>query len=73
MVSAIYAYSFSVWPNETWGFDRSVFQVFEAMGSRVEMQFTPDEFERFRSSLSRSGFTLREVERVPHNEPQAVN
>lgn len=73
MISAVYAYSFSVWPSETWGFDKAVFQVFEAMGARVEMPFTPEEFERFRSSLSHSGFTLREIERALYHEPEPVN
>ena len=27
-----YDYSFFVWPAETWGFDRSMFKLFEALG-----------------------------------------
>ena len=72
MVLAHFDYTFSVWPDETWGFDRAVFVTFEALGARVEMTFTPSEFETYRSALSRHGLTLREVERVPHNEPEPV-
>lgn len=65
-------YSFAVWPDETWRFDHAMFTLFEALGGRVELEFTPDQFERFRSGLSHHGLTLREVERVPHHEPEAV-
>jgi hypothetical protein len=68
-----YDYSFSVWPDEKWGFDSSVFSLFRALGTRVEMEFSEGQFELFRSSLSHYGLTLREVERVPHFEPEAVS
>jgi hypothetical protein len=67
-----YLYTFSVWPSESWGFDRAVFQLFEALSGRVEMRFTPEEFESFRSALNHHGLTLREVERVRHAEPELV-
>jgi hypothetical protein len=67
-----YLYTFSVWPSETWGFDRAVFQLFEVLAGRVEMQFRPEEFEAFRSALNRHGLTLREVERVRHEKPETV-
>jgi hypothetical protein len=67
-----YTYSFSVWPSETWGFSRSVFDLFQFLNSRVEMTMTAQGFEEFRSGLSRSGFTLREVERVPYVEPEPL-
>ena len=69
----VYAYSFSVWPDETWGFGRAVFDLFRMLGARVEMNFTPEEFQRFRSALSHHGLTLREAERVPYHEPEAVH
>lgn len=71
-IGAMYNYSFSVWPSETWGFERAVYELFKALNSRVEMTFTPEEFERFRSGLSHHGFTLREAERVPYFEPEPV-
>lgn len=67
-----YNYSFSVWPSETWGFEKPVFELFKFLNRRVEITFTPDEFERFRSGLSHHGLTLREVERVPYAEPEYV-
>jgi hypothetical protein len=67
-----YNYSFSVWPSETWGFGRSVFVLFESLGTRIEMAFTEHEFEWFRSELSHHGLVLHEVERVPYVEPEIV-
>ena len=67
-----YAYTFTVWPDETWDFDKVVFDVFRMMPTRVEMNFDADSFEMFRSRLSHHGFTLREIERVPHTEPEPV-
>jgi hypothetical protein len=67
-----YDYSFSVWPSETWGFDRSVFALFTALGTRIEMDFSEDEFEAFRSGLSHHGLTLREIERRQHADPESV-
>lgn len=43
--------------------DRAMYQLFGMMGTRVEMDFTEAEFERFRSGLSHHGITLREIER----------
>jgi hypothetical protein len=71
-VGTAYAYSFSVWPDETWGFDRAVYDLFSMLGGRVEMNFTPGEFEQFRSALSHHGLTLREAERVPFFQPESV-
>lgn len=68
-----YTYSFSVWPDETWSsIERPVFDLFRMLNMRVEMEFTKDEFERFRSGLSHHGLTLREVERVPAAKPEMV-
>jgi hypothetical protein len=67
-----YVYSFSVWPHETWGFKPSLFRVFEMLTGRVEMVFTHEEFERFRSELSHDGFTMREIERTPCQKPETV-
>jgi hypothetical protein len=67
-----FSYSFSVWPDEKWGFQREVYELFRMLNGRVDMIFTQDEFERFRSALSHDGFTIREVERIPYCEPEAV-
>jgi hypothetical protein len=67
-----YVYGFVVWPDETWQFDRVVYDLFEALAGRVEMHFTAEEFERFRSRLSHHGLTLREVSRVPYTVPESV-
>jgi hypothetical protein len=67
-----YLYAFSVWPAETWGFDRALFDVFRLLNTRVEMPFTQAEFESFRSRLSHDGFTMRAVVRTPHREPEVV-
>ncbi len=64
-----YDYEFSVWPAQ--GQETSLFDVFRNV-RRMVMTFTPDEFAGFRDSLGRSGFTLREVTRVPHHEPEIV-
>ncbi len=68
-----YTYSFVVWPDETWDFDRAVYDYFRVFRRRVEMHFTEDEFERFRSGMGHHGFTLREVTRVPRQEPEVVS
>ena len=67
-----YVYTFSVWPDETWGFDRAIFDVFRLMRRRVAMPFTEEEFEAFRSQLGRHGFTLRGITRVPECDPEPV-
>jgi hypothetical protein len=66
-----YVYSFCVWPHER-GFCREVYRVFDAMLTRMDMEFTEAEFGLFRAALERHGFTLREIERVPHHEPEKV-
>lgn len=71
-VEPAYDYSFSVWPSETWGFDKAVFDLFKLIGGRVELSFSESEFEKFRSALSHHGLTLREIERVLHREPEPV-
>ncbi len=67
-----YTYCFAVWPSETWGFQRQTFDLFRMLGGRVEVNFTGEEFEAFRSALNRDGLTLREIERVPFHEPETV-
>ncbi len=63
-------YAFVAWPDETWRFERAMYDLFRMLSTRVEMNATPEEFERFRSGLSHHGITLREVERIAANEPQ---
>ncbi len=72
MTDVKYDYSFNVWPHEGWGFSRSVFDVFRMFTSLICMEFTEAEFEAFRLSLLGNGFSLREVERVPHHEPESI-
>lgn len=67
-----YDYSFSVWPSETWAFQRAVYLTFEHMNARLTLTFTPLEFERYRASLAFHGLTLREIERVPYVDPEPV-
>lgn len=67
-----YVYCFAVWPDETWGFERAVCDLFAHLEWRVEMEFTEEEFERFRSGLSHAGLSLREIERWPQQEPETV-
>ena len=65
-------YTFSLWPDETCGFNRALFDVFRLLSTRVAMPFTPEEFEVFRRKLATDGFTLRAVTRVPYQEPEIV-
>jgi hypothetical protein len=67
-----YVYTFSVWPSETWGFNRELFDLFRMVNTQVEMHFTEGEFEQFRSALSHDGFSLREIERWPYVDPEPV-
>ena len=71
-ISEVYDYSFSVWPSETWGFPRDMFDLFGCLNARVEMAMTPERFESFRSTMSHQGFTIREIERIPHHDPEPV-
>ena len=40
MESSKFVYSFAVWPDETWHFDPAVHRIFEAIGGRVEFEFS---------------------------------
>lgn len=68
-------YSFSFWPEERsprWNW--AGYALFKLLGqSRVVMDFTEKDFEEFRESLVKTGLTLREIERVPHFEPERVH
>lgn len=70
--SAKWAYCFTLWPAETWGFKRALFNYFQFINTSCEMEFTEAEFERFRSELNHDGFTLREITRVPYREPETI-
>jgi hypothetical protein len=70
--STIFSYSFCVWPVEQWGFGRDLYQLFGLLSRRIEMEFTEEEFEKFRSALNRDGFSLREIERVPYLKPEDI-
>lgn len=67
-------YSFAVWPAERGHFERVVFDLFRAgLNRRILVEdWSHERFCEFREGLARNGFTLREVERVPHVLPEAV-
>lgn len=67
-----YVYSFVAWPDETWKFERAMYELFRMLNMRIEMDLTEEEFERFRSSLSHHGITLRECSRRPYAEEETV-
>ncbi len=67
-----FSYSFSAWPAAKWGFNKAVFELFQIMGNRVELELTEYQFERFKSDLSHHGIVLHEVTRVPYHEPEPV-
>lgn len=66
-----YVYTFSVWPHER-GFCKEVYTLFESLNTRIEMEFTEEEFNLFRDKLNNHGFTLREIERVPYHCPETL-
>ncbi len=66
-----YLYEFSVWPAER-GFSKEMYALFDALNTRVVMEFTESEFEFFRESINQHGITLREIERVPYARPEIV-
>lgn len=72
MKPARYLYAFTVRPARRSTLDPAVLRLFEALADRVELDFTADEFERFRASVADFGLTLHEVERVPYLEPEPV-
>lgn len=67
-----FMYCFSVWPDEALDFDKAIYLLFEAMGTRTELQYTEAEFNTFRAGLAKHGLTLREIERVPYVDPETV-
>lgn len=68
---AEYSYEFSVWPHER-GWEAAMYELFRYY-PRVCIVLTETGFRTFRDSLERSGFTLREVTRVPHHDPEIVS
>lgn len=67
-----YAYTFTVWPDETMPYHDLTFEVFRMLKMRVEYVATEADFATLRGQLARDGFTLREIERVPYCEPESV-
>lgn len=65
-----YDYEFSVWPHER-GWEDPVYEVFRHF-PRVCLTVTEAQFCVLQESLERSGFTLREATRVPHQQPEPV-
>lgn len=65
-------YSFTVWPDETASWSREVFTLFEYLTTRIELEFTEQEFNEFRLKLGSQDLTLREIERVPYSQPETV-
>lgn len=70
-VAMKWVYEFTVWPAEQ-GFCKSVYDLFDHMMTRVQMEFTEEEFEFFRESINQHGLTLREIERVPFQKRETV-
>jgi hypothetical protein len=68
---AAFDYEFSAWPDEQ-SWEQSVYDLFRNMTTRQVVTFTETGFAAFRASLERSRFTLREIERTPHHEPETV-
>jgi hypothetical protein len=66
-----YVYEFSAWPAER-SFNRAVYDLFRQMTTRIAMEFTEEEFDLFRDALNSNGITLREISRVPYQEPEPV-
>ena len=60
-----YVYSFTAWPDETRNRELALYDLFRALGSRIEMTFHEHEFHKFKQGLLIEGITLREVERLP--------
>jgi hypothetical protein len=66
----LYDYEFSVWPAEgRW--EPAVHEVFRFM-HRIEITKTSAGFRFFRDTLEQGGFSLREVTRTPHADPEPV-
>lgn len=74
MSNAQWDYSFAAWPHER-GFERVVYDLFNlGLNRRVMIEgWTHEQFIEFREALARNGFTLREIERVPHVLPETVS
>jgi len=68
----LYTYSFCVWPHDLAGFSKDLFDVFAMISDHVEMDFTEEAFNRFRSELEHDGFTLREIERWQCSERENI-
>ncbi len=60
-------------PFRDWIWDDSIHKLFDILRVRVDMEFTEGEFSNFRDSLNDQGFSLREIERVPYNEPTSIS
>ena len=67
-----FSYSFIAYPAAQWGFSKAVFDLFQLIGGRAELELTETEFERFKSDLSHYGIVLHEVTRVPYHEPELI-
>jgi hypothetical protein len=49
-----------------------MYKLFEALNTRLVMEFTEEEFELFREALNQHGITLREIERYPYHPRERV-
>jgi len=67
-----YVYSFGVWPDEQLERTSALCELFRMLDTRIEMNFTQVEFERFRSEVLECGITLREIQRVPYVKPEII-
>jgi hypothetical protein len=68
-----YSYYFSCWPDESVVDSSSVlFELFRIYAIRVSTDMTEEEFSSFRERLLVRQITLREIERIPYQDPETI-
>jgi hypothetical protein len=68
-----YVYKFCVWPEETFKHNPALYDLFILLNTDwLTKDFSEEEFREFRSGLSKAGFTLRQISRVPWQMPENV-
>lgn len=66
-----YIYTFKVRPNMN-SFSSEVVRLFTMLDQHIEMIFNSKEFDEFRKTVHRQGFTLTEITRVRYQVPEPV-
>ena len=67
----LYDYSFTVYPTPA-RHNQCIYDTFPYLKHRVEMTLSKMTFDAYRQAMALEGFTLHEVTRVPHHEPEVV-